>query len=350
MSIKIDNNDPIWEEYADYWQEGNRKTIAWLRSRMRGFDYEIEETADIIMVKQMKKIETGMYPRSKWDQLLGKIRKGCLIDFYRAQDRRQKKEATIDWSNISQTHAEEIELDKEKISFQEKNPLLRNILLSPHRALQDAMIVSLAPYLIELKLKVSERFPLITKRVRQNGLHFEIRTIKKDGKREEEFSDELQDEICDFYEFLEKLANNLNLDDFIGLSALKILLLKGNPFFDLSLLSRTQKVKKYSTFGKGTNLIKKRTIKRPYLFFYRDYLIATKKNLRAIKNFIKYESFEKYPDNQVDERRTIEWYKLGEINSEIIKKQRFGRKNKSIGLTKKINNYNSILIKAALNL
>lgn len=354
MSIKIENNDPIWEEYAGYWQERNQKTIAWLRGRMRGFDYEIEETADIIMVKQMEKIRTGMYPRSKWDQLLGKIRKGCLIDFYRAQDRKQKKFIQSDVVNDLSTTIEKDTI-KNTDNFQEKDiPYLRIISLSPHRSLHDAMLISLAPKWKELKAKIEEIFPAIIGRVRKSGIHFEVRY-----RREKEFSQKLQDEIYNFDELLVEMAKKLKIDDFIGRNALKILLLSEKPFVELALSAPKEKIKKYKTIKRAGGKIKcidKKTIGRPYLYFLRDYFIAKGKTLRAIKQFIKYQAIEKYPDDKlkkefgVEPEYVIRWYALGKINSETIKKQRFGRKNKSTGLLEKIKSYDATIEQFLLSL
>jgi len=337
MSMK--NKNELNKEFSDYWSQKRQETSYYLRKwvKDRGID-DIEDILSGISVKIYEKLSTNKYPRKSWDALLRDIRNGCLIDFYRAEGIRCKRMAKIENEELEKIdNATEEKINKSgENSLEEKIiPFLRKILLTKHRSLQETMLIFQAPTFKAIREKIRNNFPFIINRVRQKGVNFEFTR-----KNEKSFTEDELKEMNSFSNLTFKLSNELKLNDWIGKESLKILLISDNPFFNLCLIGNYPKKKDYKSFNEKGKLIKKKTTKRPYSNFFRDYL-AIRLSFRKIRGFVK-DYAAKYPDYPVDEEYVKKWFGIKNLNSGSINKQRFGRTGKP-GFKEKIKKYDAIL-------
>jgi len=312
-----------------------------------------EDLVQDTFIKFLKEIKKGKYPLGKWKNLLSKIAKGIYVDSYR---RPKEKVCSLDKEIITKNDdktrmtdllGEEDKNLKEITTDNKKTPekkiwQLRGVLLSGYRSLQEVMLIYLTPSSELLVNKIRDKFPSVKKRYDEKGVSFEI--FYKNEKMSKERLEKIQNEICNFSYFLFKAAEKLKVNDWIGVSALKILLLSPNPWKDLYFLNQTKKVKTYLSFDKEGKIYDKKITKRPYLHFFRDFIILSYGGIKKIKRLLKEEAKEKINYPSVNEKYIKDWYKIGALNSEILKKQKWGRKNKK-GLKKKIEEYDLIIQK-----
>ena len=220
-------------------------------------------------------------------------------------------------------------------------PRIRGILISKHRPLQDIMLVYTAKSTEKLREKVKEKFPFVVSRSLEKDINFEVRQIS-----EKPFLEAEENEINDFYDFLAKTCKSLGMEDEIGIKAVKILLISQNPLFDWYSESQKAKERDYLSFNNKGKLIRKKTIKRPYKNFFRDYFVLLGK-LKTLKLFLKNEA--ENSKNPVSNDRINDWYQIGKIDRAIINKQKYGRVGR-IGYKAKVKNYNEILKNLILEL
>lgn len=358
MNIKIKDKEKFNGKFSIYWKQKEPDIFRYLRNNLKEVDDDDRnDVFSNICTKLYKSLSTGKYPDEKWDMLLGKIKKGCRNDFLREQYKRVKKiseRKEDDLEKISlikeqeESETEYLErvagLPRDKKTKYDNLPFLRGILLSPHRSLQEMMLVWLASSRGRLRNVIAEKFPFIGRRVRQRGLNFEVRRkFKNEKKNDIPFTEEEHDEISRFYSILFKLVERLGLNDEIGINALKILLISENPFFDWYNLSGSSKTKHYFSFDEKSNLVLKKTIKRPYPNFFRDYLVLVgPKGIRDLREFLQEYQETKYPDYPVDEEHSKKWFKIGKLSNAAMNKQKFGRKGKP-GFKRKVEKYDLIL-------
>ena len=292
--------------------------------------------------------------------LLNKIKKRVLIDYYRKQQKERKRYVDIDNIEDECAFRGEVEFIKEieRKSFNEKQRiwLFRKVLLTKFRSLQGVILISKAPLCKELKQKIKLMYPFTAKRFKERGLYFEVVY-----KNEKITNAQLNEMYCGFGVFLENLAERFGVNDWIGKNALKVLLLAQDPWLHWLRLAGNKKKRVYKSLDEKGKLVNKKFIDRPYLYFFRDFIGLEYGNdysetARLLEEFVKFEK-EKYPDIKnlmVSELEKIEIrgrsldryirkrYGLDKIDRDILKKQISGRLN-STGLKGKINNYNHLI-------
>ena len=346
------------EALSRFWSQERLSSLkGWFLKRVENEDIVGDLTGETYK-KFGDRVKTGNYPYNeyKWKKLLSKIKEGVLVDYYRKKNQ-EKKILSLD-SKIATKQEEKVRTeeflrkndeDLEEENLQEKDSALplRRILLSPHRPLQEALLMLRTPLFKKLRGKVEERFPFIIKRVVvKRGINFEVKS-----KEEKPFSKQEEKEISEFYDLLFSLAKELRIDnkksvfdDPIGIQALKILLIskhkKGKLFdhrlilFNLYLLSQQTKKKTYLSFNEKGKLIKKKTIKRPYLNFADKYWRFIE-NQKQTKSFIL-EHMQKYPDCPTSEKRIKDFFDIKNSKSSTIRINR-------LRFNEKIEKYNLIL-------
>lgn len=305
---------------------------------------DVEDLASQTFTQTYAVIKKREVLYNKWKNMLWKIMKGILIDYYRKNTKKNREifpenneafDLIIEKHGMFPKHKHEIITQWDKYpESKRKMHFVRGICLSKHRPLQEILLINLAPASQILKKRIKKKFPFLIHRYKERGIYYEVFY-----KKEKILLNNLN-ELQTFNNFVYKMASRLCINDIIGIKALKILLCSPDPWKDWYLLSRTSKNKTYLGFNNKGQLCKKKTIKRPYSHFFRDYL-GLIVSLRDIKKFLKFEMEEKYPEYPVDQDYVKQWYAIGVLNSEILKKQRWGRKNKP-GLKKKIEDYDKI--------
>ncbi len=211
---------------------------------------------------------------------------------------------------------------------------MRCTLLSPHRSLQEVILIQKAPSCKVLIKLIEDKFPILKERYRKRGQH--IGVLYPGEKLSALEKKKLLNNFELFFGFLYPTAKLLKIDDQIGTSALKILLLSDNPWKEWCLLGQASG-EDYLSFTKEGKLYKRKMMKRPCLHFFRDYLYLSM-SMPEIRKMIMDLRKTEDPELSVEEDYILKFYRMGSLNSEILKKQKFGRKNQ-IGLKKKIDNY-----------
>ncbi len=314
---------------------------------------EAEDLTNDVFIKFLEETKNKEYPIGKWVNLLSVITKRTLIDYYRLREKERKhiinntliiKNKEINLIDLAGEDDPELEklIEDDDLTKKKEIWMLRGILLSPHRSLQEIMLISLTPSCKLLTDKIKNKFIPIKKRYDEKGLAFEV--FSKNEELSNLALEKLQNDICNFNSLVFKIAEELKINDLIGFSGLKILLLSSNPLKDWYFLSQTKKVKSYLSFDEKGKLYKKKTIKRPYFRLFRDFMALSLGGIKKIKEFIKKEAKEKINHPSVSEEYIKDWYRIGVLNSEIIKKQKWGRKDKK-GLKDKIKEYDLIIQK-----
>lgn len=294
--------------------------------------------------KCWESIHKNKIPSSKWANTLRKILTPIWSQYCRDELYPQKKKVPLeDVADTISDEAAEIKSENDESLLRLGVWHIRSVLITKHRSLQEIVLVSVSKHCDKLKDLIHKKFPLVIGQYAERGIAYEL-IRKKNADEAEVIPAETLDETDRFNGFVFKVAKKLHVEDYIGLKALKILLLASNPWKEWCILARKIKTKDYLSLSRDGKLIRKPTVKRPNLHFFRDFLLLLGQGVKPLKEFIRYEATEHYPEAIVSEEYVQNWYKLGSINSDTLKKQKGGRSSRK-GLKQKVEFCNSILEK-----
>ncbi len=158
---------------------------------------------------------------------------------------------------------------------------MRRVISIPYRSFQEAILLYLTPSYKELRKNIKKKFPLLIKRYKKRKIHYLITT-----KKERKLSKKFYQSYGDFIELSSKIANEVNINDEIGIKAIEILLLSDNPWSDWNLFIPNKKEQEYSSFNEDNKLIRKKYTKRAYPNFPGGFLYLLLGS--KIKDFINF--------------------------------------------------------------
>ncbi len=346
--------------FSDFYTNNFNKTVSYLVNHKKLKQWDGEDLANEIFKGFWESIEKTFKKDNnvsavKWPNLLSKIQKNKLIDFYRFKTTQKEK-------NIFYTNKIEECFNSDNCFFRgncdnvgseiynsEFLPWeLREILFLKQRSVQDATIIFLTPSYEKIREVVRDEFKFTTNHynIYKSFSYYLTYTDMNNGVplfSEYVFSEENAKEMnIDFDIFVSNLANELSINDPAGMNALKIILLSKNPIKDLAICFSNQSVQKTYLSFCNDKLVKKDYVKNPYKHWFRDFLGYNLKT-RGLKKLINKEK-NKYPECLVSEEFIKKFFDLNPLSSEVIKKQIKGRNGK-IGLKQKIEKYEIILKK-----
>ena len=328
-------NNEQSKDFNEFFKSEKPRVLNYFLKNTRCPRAEADDKAQECFFSFFKSISSGKYPRNKWTNLLNKIIHNEKINTYRKNS--TNKEISLDEENISSLNKKRHN-DKEIYNnLGDNNNIfqIRGTCLSPHRSLQEIMLINESKNFHKLTSSFFKNNPKLKKRCKIKGYKFNI--INKN----ENISDFDRDLINDFNGKLLSLAKLLKVNDTIGIDGIKILFSSNNKWHDLYLLSKKLHNKNFQSFDKHGTLIKKKSLKNASKLFFRDFMYY-KIGLIKLKKFINFMAITEYPDYIVSEDYIENYFKIGKLNKNTLKKQKWGRTNKD-GIVKRIENYNRLI-------
>lgn len=305
------------QKIKEYFDE-NKKRLSGFFIRKTGDKDEGEGLFGEFLKKFTLAIYKKPRPKGDYPKLETVIKKAVLNDYYRKDIRKKKgqyelnSEGSYDWIEPEKKKGQkQKDVSVEIILKEKKNKELGEIkdkldkklqgllndeepeekkkpdtghrewqfkkaLLNEIKPIQEVAIISLAKNLGELKLKITEKkFPYVAERFKEKGYKYEI--FLKKGKKFKEFSkiykreeekefvyenekepseQQLDNMNLDFNLLLNKIADGFEINETIGIDALKILLLSENFWRDLGRLSQKNVSSAHKKDNKDSNATK----------------------------------------------------------------------------------------------
>lgn len=323
----------LYKEIDEFVKNERARVLNYFIKKTNGSEFDAEDMAQNSFISFFLRIQTGKYPPDKWTHLLNKIIMGEKHDAVKTAVK-NKETITDDFSNFSDSNKTISSLMQEDNSQLDIH-LIRGTCLSPHRALQEVILINETTNLNKLQKDIFKMYPLLEERCNSRGSKCDI--INKD----EILSIEDRDIINDFSAKIIDIAKKLEINDPIGINGLKIVLCSKNKWHDLYMLSKSTHNKHYSTFDNDGNLVKKRSLKNSSTLFLRDFMYYKTGLIKLIK-FLNYSAEKKYPDCIVSLDYITKYYRINTLDGNILKKQKWGRSNKD-GIIKRIDKYNKLI-------
>lgn len=350
----------INDEKADFFNQQRERVYNYFKKNCPEKAGELAEAEDLTQESFedfFQAISTRSYERNKWENLLNVIMKRKKVNYYRENTKKKKyKIINIDEAihidgdsgvifNIPDKDKKLEEIINGNLIFGKLLPFVRGACLTDHRSLQEVLLIGLVKEENEnLRLKLGKKYPNIAKRCVKKGIRYDC--IDKKEIKNKTVAPQLIDDICSYNKALSQISNRLKVDDPIGFTALKILFCETTEekrWKGWYALSLRYKQIYYSSFDVNGNLYRKKTIKRPYRHFFRDF-ISLNYSHKEIRKFLQ-EQRDNYVKIPVSEDYYYKYYKIGVLNNDILKKQKLGRtgKSKKIGLKFKVERYRDLL-------